>query len=436
MADVLKQEFDYIIVGSGPGGASVARTLAMGDKKSKKNILILERGSNAPIKGSNIQTIRMLGMPFRSVLVTPDLAGVVRGIGTGGSSVFYYATAFDPPSFWLKKYGIDLSDEVRLLKRELPIAPLSDNLFGPMGKRIMQSAGELGYSWKKLNKFIYQDKCRTDCEKCTKGCPYGAKWNARYFIEDALQHNATLINHARVQKVIIEGGTAIGVEFRLRGKLLKAFGTTIILSAGGIGTPVILRNSGFKGAGYDYFYDPLVCAIGAINDIKSGREIPMQAGGHFEDDGLFLTDMCIPSALYRGMVAQVGRFDKITGHRRNLVILIKEKDEMGGYLSNRGGVRKRLTVDDKKILHHGFLKAKNILKNAGARNIVKTWYMAAHPGGTVKIAHLVDKNLSTEVENLYVCDASVIPEAPGSPPALTILALGMRLGKHLLHGKK
>jgi choline dehydrogenase-like flavoprotein len=66
-----------------------------------------------------------------------------------------------------------------------------------------------------------------------------------------------------------------------------------------------------------------------------------------------------------------------------------------------------------------------------ARHIFRTWYLATHPGGTVKINDLVDSNLKTEYENLYVCDCSVIPFSWGLPPMLTLICLGKRLAKHL-----
>ena len=61
--------------------------------------------------------------------------------------------------------------------------------------------------------------------------------------------------------------------------------------------------------------------------------------------------------------------------------------------------------------------------------------MAAHPGGTVKVGQLVDSNLKTEYDNLYVCDCSIIPEAWGLPPTSTIIGLGKRLAKYLLGEK-
>jgi choline dehydrogenase-like flavoprotein len=55
----------------------------------------------------------------------------------------------------------------------------------------------------------------------------------------------------------------------------------------------------------------------------------------------------------------------------------------------------------------------------------------AHPGGTAAIGQVVDKDLQTRIENLFVCDASVLPTSPGMPPILTIVALSKRLGKRL-----
>ena len=68
----------------------------------------------------------------------------------------------------------------------------------------------------------------------------------------------------------------------------------------------------------------------------------------------------------------------------------------------------------------------------GATDIYNSWLLAAHPGGTIKIGEHLDTQLQTEIENLYVCDCSVIPEELGLPPTFTILSLGKRLAKHLM----
>ena len=77
---------------------------------------------------------------------------------------------------------------------------------------------------------------------------------------------------------------------------------------------------------------------------------------------------------------------------------------------------------------------RKILIEAGAKpdSIFAGPLRGTHPSGTVRIGQMVDTNLQTEVAGLYVCDASVFPEALGRPTVLTIIGLGKRLVKHLL----
>jgi len=147
-------------------------------------------------------------------------------------------------------------------------------------------------------------------------------------------------------------------------------------------------------------------------DIKEGKELQMQAGWHAEDEYV-MTDLATPKV-------------------PKLSIMVKIKDDLGGRITNRGSCRKDLSTSDYRKLSDGFGHARKILKNAGVKHVSKSMVFAAHPGGTVKIGDVVDSNLKTERDNLYVCDCSVIPEAWGLPPTLTVLGLGKRLSKHLL----
>jgi choline dehydrogenase-like flavoprotein len=408
----LKKDYDVIVVGSGPGGATVAKELSQKDKK----VLILEWGNNSPIKGTFLQTMSMIGIPGKSFHITNKKMHILfRGITTGGSSVFYCGTAFDPPFEMLESHGIDIRDEIEELKQEIPIKPLSDELMGPMAKRIMTSALDLNHSWKKINKFILQDKCKTGCWRCSYGCPYEAKWNARNFVEEALKNGATLVNGAKVKTVLIEGKMAKGVEFKKNRRTYRAHAQKVVIAAGGLGSAAILRQSGIQNCGYNFFVDPLVLATGWLRDIKQGKELQMAAGMHVNDEYV-MTDLALP---------------KIP----KLSIMVKIKDDLGGRITNRGACRKDLTKQDYQKLKNGYECAKKILKNAGVKHVSKSIICAAHPGGTIKIGEIVDSNLKTEYDNLYVSDCSVIPEAWGLPPTLTILGLSKRLSKHLLNEK-
>jgi choline dehydrogenase-like flavoprotein len=313
------EEFDAIVVGSGPGGATVAKELS----RRKKKVLILEWGSNTPVTGTLLQTIGVGLIPGKGLLFTNQMLSLVRGITNGGSTFLYYATSFDPPYEMLERHGVDIRGDIDEAKRELPVAPLSDDLIGPFAKTIMRSAQELGLSWGKLPKIIYQDKCRPDCDKCTYGCPYGAKWTARNYIEEAAFNGAVLVNQAKVKRVILERRAAVGVEFHKEGRSFRAFSPKVIVAAGGIGSPLILRASGIRNVGYDFFFDPLVVVMATVPNVSGGREIPMATGLHLADEGYVLTDLAWPRDVYACFVAEKLRFDKWISHRSTLPIMVK-----------------------------------------------------------------------------------------------------------------
>ena len=371
----MPREFDTIVVGSGPGGGTVARELS----RRGECVLILERGPNRSISGTARQMMRELMVPGKSLLITPRLLAMVRGLTAGGSSVFYYATAFEPNHGMFARHGVDITAEVEELKSELPYGELADELVGPLATRIMASARDLGYDWRKLPKLVFQEQCRPDCDRCTLGCPHGAKWSSRVFVDEAVEAGAVLLDRTRVDRVVVEDGEATGVEAMTREGRQRFRGSRVVLSAGGIGTPVILGASGVGDVGRDFFYDPLVVVMGVVDDVEGGREFPMATGIHLEEDGYVMTDLAWPRWVDQLVAAEVFRFDRLASHSRTLPIMVKIRDSLSGRLTRRGGVRKDLTDDDTARIRSGFERAKGILEHAGAKGVFKTWHLASHP---------------------------------------------------------
>ncbi len=114
--------------------------------------------------------------------------------------------------------------------------------------------------------------------------------------------------------------------------------------------------------------------------------------------------------------------------------MVEIRDDLDGRITRRGGIRKPLSTADRQKLARGTERARRILANAGARRLYRSWVLAAQPGGTIPIGRLVDRDLQTEIPNLFVCDASVIPEPWGLPPSLTLIGLAKRLATHLVTG--
>ena len=427
----LQKEFDAIVVGSGPGGASVARGLS----KNGKKVLILEMGDYELTKGTFTQMLSRGWVPGTKMPFTTGGKPIVRAITTGGTTNFYSACAYEPPFGMLKKYGIDITQEIAGLRAELPIDVISDNLMNPAASLFMKSARELGYDCRKLDKLIYQDKCKRDCHSCMYGCPNDAKWNARYFVDEAVENGAQIVNHAKVTKVIIEDGTAIGVEYKRRRKTYRTYAEKIVIGAGGIGSPGILKKSGIKGVGRDFFVDPLLLVMGKVEGLEgTGRAVPMMTGFRLEEEGVMFTDLHIPHILKTLFDVHAFNFGDVRDYSDVIPIMVKIRDNFSGKIINNGLVSKKISEEDKQKLALGETIASNILINAGAKKTYSSRIMGAHPGGTVKIGEHLDKNLKTRFDNLYVCDCSVFPEPMGIPPSLTILGLGTRLAGHLVKG--
>lgn len=418
--------FDVIVAGSGPGGASVARDAA----RRGMRVLVLEQGTAAPVKGTLGQMARIAAIPGKGAFFNLDASLLVQGVAAGGSTVVNFATAMPPPLSMFAAHGIDLAPALQELRSELPMAPLPDNLVGPMAKAILQAARKQGLEWRKLDKMIRPSMCRSGCWRCGYGCPFGAKWTARDFVDEAVQHGASLLDRAKVIRVIVQDGQATGVEFIRDGMQHTALGPMVVLAGGGLGSPRLLQASGLHPHRSSFFSDPVVAVMGSVEDMDGGAEVPMAAGLHLEEEGIMLADMTLPQPMYQAFAAQVGRFDRLFAHRKTLTLMVKIRDEIGGRIGPRW-VNKALQPSDRRRLTQGVELARDILKASDAKHIFKTWHFAAHPGGSLRIGDTVDSNLQTSTENLFVCDASVIPQAWGLPPTLTLLCLGKRLGAHL-----
>ena len=426
MPTTLCTSYDAVVVGSGPGGASVAREMA----RRGLRVLVLEQGSAAPVKGTMAQMASMAAVPGKGAFFHRDASLLVSGLTAGGSSTINFATAAPPPLPMFAAYGIDLAPALGELRAELPMAPLPDSLVGPMAARMMAAAQSMSLPWRKLDKMIRPQACRSGCWRCVYGCPFGAKWTARDFIDEACASGAELIDRAQVTRVLTKDGRAGGVEMRVDGTLQTVAAPIVVLAGGGIGSPRLLHRSGLGARHAPFFSDPVVAVMGSVDGIDGGAEVPMAAGMHIHEEGFSLADLTLPKPMYQAFVAQVGRFDRLFAHRRTLSMMVKIRDEIGGKVGPRW-VDKSLHASDREKFRRGVGLARAILQQAGARHIFKTWHFAAHPGGSVRIGEGVDRNLQTPTPGLYVCDASVIPQPWGLPPTLTLLCLGKRLGKHL-----
>jgi len=329
---------------------------------------------------------------------------------------------------------VDISPElVDEVKTELKVAPLPDESIGSAAKLIMKSAQDLGFDWQKLNKFVDPSKGKPHVKNFFFGCETGGpKWQARDWALDAKNKGATLLTNTYVEEVIIENKIATGVLAKGKnGKPIEVNANAVVIAAGGVGSPVILQKTGIYEAGQRFFFDPFCMTFGYLDEPTDFLTEPPMVTGIHTDDGVMVTDMSLPWTMHANYAAGSKKYFNVFKAKRAVGLMTKISDDLEGSIGIRENITKRLTSDDHFKLEKGRAISRKVLLNLGAKDILFAGYGAAHPGGTCGIGSIVDSNLETEFKNLFVADASVIPEQWGLPPVLSVICLGRRLSKLL-----
>lgn len=436
----MEQKYDTIIVGSGPGGATVARQMA----RAGKSVLLLEKGKNHRNLGSYIGALSVLDR--FGFLKSKEGLNMLKVTTTGGATMLYSGSAAMPPP-WLKtKYNIDIEEYAKETCRELSVDVLPDQFLGEASKAVMAAGNRLGQEWEPMPKLLDVSKFKNGKDsgaKTSLGLNHGERWTARDYIHQALEAGATLITHAECKNVIKNDGRATGVEVKIRGEGVKRFyGENIIVAAGGIPTPVLLKRAGITRAGVGCVVDPTILVYG-ISPQKGTYQDPLVSvvsWKWYDSDGIRVGTLIDPWVMTLISLAKAGlrHVLKIFQYHKMIGILVKVKDELGGWVNENGEVSKTLTGEDMEKINKGVAIARKVLIEAGCKpdSIVSGDIKGAHPSGTCRIGDVVDENLETPIKNLYVCDASVFPEALDRPTVITIIAFGKRLATHLLQEKK
>lgn len=104
-----------------------------------------------------------------------------------------------------------------------------------------------------------------------------------------------------------------------------------------------------------------------------------------------------------------------------------------------GHMQKTLTEADHQYLKQGVEDCREILLRMGVReqDIFLGSLNAGHPGGMLPLTEAEAQTLHSPLlpANLYVADATILPQALGLPPILTIMALAKRIAKNIInHG--
>jgi hypothetical protein len=195
----------------------------------------------------------------------------------------------------------------------------------------------------------------------------------------------------------------------------------VVIAAGGLGTPALLKRSGLP-VEDRLFVDPVLCVAAPVAGCHLDEEVPMPF--YIAGDGYMISPYFDYFSFF---------FDRAWRRPRHdiVALMIKLADTEAGSVSPRQKIAKSLTSRDRRRLAAATETCTQILTQSGARrdSVFLGTLNAGHPGGMLPLTgserHPLHAN--TLPDNVYVADASLLPRSLGKPPMLTIMALARRI---------
>jgi choline dehydrogenase-like flavoprotein len=484
-------EADVVVVGTGPGGAAIARVLALGGRR----VVMIEEGPPASrFKPSMPHTMRYHMQEGGAMMAAGQAAvSVAAGRGVGGGSLINSAICWRTPEpvldGWTEVLGGDdrfsaarmgpVYDEIGSI---IGVGPTREEIAGENNKLIVRGALALGLEAGLLTR---NTPACVGCGVCNYGCPSGGKQSVdRNLIAIARGAGAIVQADCKVDGLVVEGGRVRGVRGAVRhtdtgaevGRITVR-ADQVVLAAGAVGTPRLLHVAGVAEA--------LGPAVGVGLHLHPGNaimglcdhEVRMWQGA---TQGAYFLDHTMPDVLPHTLSLPPGALMLALGgvglaakahmklFPRMAGCLVMVSDKGSGSVSANPDGSARLTYwwDDRDIalMRAGLKRTCEVLVAGGARQLIVPsvkggWYdkiedayaaidrssirdwallYAAHPMATCRMG--VDPATSVigpdgrahGLEGLYIADSSIFPTSLGVNPQWTTMVMATILGRGML----
>lgn len=485
----LRERCQVVVVGSGPGGAVVAKELA----QAGKDVVLLEEGPPfakddfVQEAGESMQrTLREGGSrAARGNMVTPTM----QAIALGGGSLINSAICARPPAWIFDKWtertgvaGIDLdtlAPHFERVETQLGVAPTPDEVQGERNRRFKLGCDALGIAceptWRNVQ------GCRGSGE-CFTGCRNGAKKSVDVtYVPAAVGAGARVYTSVRAERVLTTRRRATGIE----GRIVEPFtqkehgrvridADVVVLAAGCMASPIILlesdigNSSGFVGR--DLRFHPGL----AIMAMFPERIDPWKGATqgyhslHYLEEGLKFEVLWSPPAVLATRMPGLGhdyqrhllRYD----HLAPFDVICAADRSSGSVRPRRGStspdIRYHFHQDDVDLMRKGLGILSDICWAAGAVSILPGLHAvpevvesreaaeairhakleASHTIAASNHAFCTTRMSSDptrgvvdtwgrchDLDNVYIADTGIFAASPGVNPMLLCMALADRI---------
>jgi choline dehydrogenase-like flavoprotein len=408
----LALEADVVVVGSGASGGVVAAALA----EAGRSVVVVEAGPlvrEDSMPADELDAYSRLYLNHGLLTTWDGSITMLAGSAVGGGTIVNWMTSIRPPddvrADWARTHGLDAIDgapfdaDLAAIEAELGVAPSA--VVPPKDEVILRGAAALGWEADRTRRNAVD--CG-DCGSCPFGCPRGTKQSGiRVHLARAVAAGARIVDRARVTRVLLEGGTAVGVEANLlvvdpatgeplagptsdpghpRTRRLVVRARQVVVAGGALRSPAVLLASGLDhpAIGRHLRLHPVAVLAGIFDEPIEMWRGTMQAARSLEfsrpepgRNGYVIESApghpgLIALALpWEGTDAHAELLDRI-GHVAPLIAITRDGGEGRVRRTGAGNARIDYALDARGVatLRHGLVSMARLARAAGARRML------------------------------------------------------------------
>jgi choline dehydrogenase-like flavoprotein len=475
-------ECEAVVIGTGAGGAVVGRELA----ERGFAVAFVEEGEHYRRDAFDGSSVRAHARFYRAAFTVGNaIMPIFIGRLVGGSTAINTGTSFRTPPWildrWCEDMGTDefttdaMNRHFERVEHELQVTPVERKVIGPIGDIMARGCDAMGWSHGPVNR---------NAPECDGSgfCDYGCRTDARRgtnisYIPPALQSGAVLFTGLRAERILLEGGRAVGVEGVTKsGRTLRVRAQTVVLAGGAIPTPLLLLKQGIANrsgqVGRNLSLHPSGALMALFDEKINGKAYAPQAYlcDEFKRDGEMIL-AASPDANGIGLIFPFAgrRLMEVADHLDHIGsfgLLMRDTAASGRVWRDVQGfpaISYNVHRDDVRRVHQAMIHAGEMSLAAGAKKLYPVvmgvpvlegrrgldafrkaklsagdvLWTSYHPLGTSKMGK--DPKTSVvwldhqahDVPGLYIVDASTVPGPLGVNPQITIMAMANRAAEKI-----